>query len=408
MWGKIVGTVAIVIVLATGLILGAVFPAPSGIITLSILGGGLLILTLLSAITMWRHPYHQWGWLANFWNPNKLFGGAVLGDVANMVGVFAGMGATRLFAAEAWWWIGQEAAVLALVVGLSLLWRSFWERRYLIRKYGIMESSWREYMNRWTEEDRELLDSAEGSRVPGLANLVVGIATWASLMLVTDSKRSLVRASGMRVYWFVFALLCLLFFLLMIFALRKQLREYQRRDKVLLVVAALLLVAMVILAALFLWQLEELFPSTPAVSNAGAAVGIVGVIFWALAELWNWALITRQWRLNFPAISIPDYLSWQKSLWQVIAASVTIAYLAAGIAGKDKEIVFQVLFILGATWGIGGTITGICGALTKRYTEGRPQQQPAAAHQRGSVQGAARARRGSAGAGDGSIELVEL
>jgi len=182
-------------------------------IALAIVAGVFFLFSFATLLTSWgvtnQTAFVRWintlladahgRWL-RIWNPRKAYGGAILGDMANTIGVFAGMGASRLFDSAVWWWIGQLAVVFALVVGVSLLWRTFRERRPSL----------------YLAADRaDKVKDANSKKYAALINYMVGVATWLSIMLITQSNANEVRREDLRILWLVFSGL-LIFYLIIL------------------------------------------------------------------------------------------------------------------------------------------------------------------------------------------------
>ena len=88
---------------------------------------GLYMLLLFCAYrsALWGgHKGAFWGGLREFWNPKKTFGGGAFGDFANMTGVLSTIALGVSNDDKSWFWMGQFAAFLAALVGLSLVERS--------------------------------------------------------------------------------------------------------------------------------------------------------------------------------------------------------------------------------------------------------------------------------------------
>ena len=368
-WKRVVLFAVLAAVIAL-IIVGAVyFPFP----LLVILGVVFLFSTLVIAIAAERAPdridalgTHS----KQVWNPRKAFGGSIFGDVANTVGVLAGMGASRLFAPAAWWWLGHVGALLALVVALSLLWRGFMEKKRQRSQNPLIDAAPDE---NYAEADRR--------KYFGVLNLVVGFATWLSLMLITTGNANEVRRGDIRLLWFIFSL-AFLFYLLSVtvYAARSGMDPTRRRAKGdigILIVYWLLFVALVIMAALINFRLD-LFPQSFTTATAGAVVGLIGVLAWIIAEGANWGLLSFQfYEDQIIAVKALDYLVWEKNLWQVIGGLTTMIFLSAVLAdgvnsrpesaGLQSQDAIRIIFIVGATLSLIGALRGILSGILNRF-----------------------------------------
>jgi MFS family permease len=353
--GLLLGVTAVIAFIVSGAVY---FPFPM----LIVVGVALLLATLATVLRVdWVDDQSR-----RIWNPRKAFGGAIFGDVANTIGVVAGMGASRLFAPAAWWWLGQVGALLALMVGLSLLWRGFMEKKRLKTLHQSLD-------NAPADKKKE----AASRKWFGLLNLIVGFATWLSLMLITTSNASEVQRGDIRVLWFIYALLFLVFLIFITVYYGRANLPADGWDRFMLVVFWLLFVALVIMAALINFRLD-LFPQSFTTATVGAVVGLVGVLAWIIAEGANWGLLSFQfYEDQIIAVKALDYLVWEKNLWQVIGGLTTMIFLSAVLAdgvnsrpesaGLQSQDAIRIIFIVGATLSLIGALRGILSGILNRF-----------------------------------------
>lgn len=350
------------LLVATFVILGANFFPFWMLLVLAILLVLLMGIALLNALVGQGSLLGNWiatvsTTIAQSWNPRKMYSGTIFGDLANSLGVIAGMGASRIFVADVWWWIGHVAALFAFAVGLSLLWRSFDETP------NVMES--------------------HKKKIIGLFNLIVGAATWLSLMLITTGNATLVRRLDIRILWLV--LFGIVFVILIGITVKFQIVDRplvsakKARTNGLVVAAYWLVIVAVLTIAIILVVDVNLIVSSRATDVAGPVVGIFGILFWIGAELESWISSTR--KINEQGIngaSVLDYLIWEKNSWEILGGLTTIIFLSAVVAdaangteaakGLQSTELYRIIFFIGAIMALFGTLRGILSGILNRHT----------------------------------------
>jgi hypothetical protein len=312
---------------------------------------GAIIVPIL-AVHAVRHggyaPFLHWHLL------DKGLGGSAFADIANMVGVFAGIGAYRLVSGnptlvKAWWWIGQFGAFLAAVVSLSLLWR-------------------------WVHPPAgSPADTQKLQKFPALFNWVVATGTIVSLYSPNNDNRSFVKldeagANGApaAIYWLV--LLGLLVIALAAMLIYRRKRFFEDWQAVLVSAAFMLItIAAAITVGIAIWKAY----GTDDWSVAGTVIGMIAVTAWITGELINFIFVTRDWKPVNNYIKVVEYLDWEKNLWEVVGGLGTILFIAGNTWRKtDWQTMNDYLFIIAASLGFLGTLRGILrGVLKQMYQE---------------------------------------
>ncbi|MEM7112374.1 MAG: hypothetical protein AAF614_08070, partial [Chloroflexota bacterium] len=324
---------AVIVILVIG---GIYFP----FILLTIVTGLLFLFSFATLATSWT-------WLASklnvarstllkVWNPRKAYGGAIFGDLANAVGIFAGMGATRLLSSAVWWWIGQIAVVLALAVGLSLLWRSFFER---VKNEAGLAAQENNIMGlaevaRLRRAWKAGFDKANRAKRTAVLGYFVGTMTWFSLMLMQSGNVNQVEDTRLRWLWvaIVVLLFAYLLFLTIYYVRNDALRnagQTRRGDIFVLVCFWIATLAIMVFTIILRVDVSLIAPS-PATEISSTVIGIVGIVLWIVAEGESWLTLSLQWnKEGFDSVEALDYLVWEKNLWEMAGGLTTIVFLRA-------------------------------------------------------------------------------
>jgi hypothetical protein len=333
---------------------------------------GLLVIFSIGSIFFANRLDNLERSLRTVWNPRKAFSGAIFGDIANTLGVLAGMGASRVFSDQSWfWWVGQMGGLLAMSVGLSLLWRGTREKKNLFEQHNDIVHI-------------PAADLAKVNRYKffALFNFVVGFATWLSLMLITPGNQALVRQDPIRWFWFVFSFLLLLYMVPTFVTFIRNPDNFNAADVAILLTLVALVVTLIILSAVILFNIQSIPPGKTTII-AGVIASIIGICFWLAAEAYNWVVLTFQWNTDgVETFSALDYMVWEKNIWEVIGAVTTIVFLSAVLADAIHDRVsasgvqamqgFEIVFIVGATLGFIGTSRGIISGILNRFQNGHP------------------------------------
>jgi hypothetical protein len=340
-----------------GLILQVVLVADDG----SALGIATYVLALLGAIVLWwRIGPWLWGELKEKqvpapsplprWNPEKGFSGQIFGDSANFIAVAAGIGSFNILSFNrGLWLLGLLSGFLALAVGLSLHYRwiaGMGPARG--KKYG------EDPADRWIT-----ISSALVGMTTILAGLVpkqetVGLiwpyVGWASASILT----------AVGVFW---AWRCL-----------RRFRTAVRIGILWLVITCMVLV--VCLGVIIWFSVTSKVGEPPdGFKHVGNALGLLAILFWIVAELFNtWTVTDDFMKGNVP--SLTSYLSWEKSVWQIIGALIFMVYSA--LIALDPTLQnepIKALFYYGVGLAGIGTIRGIIGGIINQM--GKPAPIPA-------------------------------
>lgn len=359
-------------------------------ILLTLISGLLFLFSFATLATSWTWMVEKLNIIESrflqIWNPRKAYGGAIFGDLANAIGVFAGMGATRLLSDAAWWWIGQVAVVLALAVGLSLLWRSFHERvENSLGLLGFLEDDslfWDGAARRTARESA--FKKANGAKYAAAFNYLVGTATWFSLMLITSNNVNEVRREDIRWLWVAIAALILLYliFLTGYFLRKDELRgKPETRAGDIFVLICIWLATIAIITITIILRVDvELIVASGVTEISGIVIGIFGILLWIVSEGQSWLTLSLQWnKEGFDSVVALDYLVWEKNLWEIAGGLTTIVFLSAVLsdaingrsstAGLQSVDTYRILFIVGATLGLFGTLRGILSGILNRFKE---------------------------------------
>lgn len=354
-----------VFAIATGMVALASAANIYGIITLGVI---LLLSPLLLLIPKVRQFF------AGIWNPLKGFSGSIFGDVANMVGVLAGIGGAKIFPGSSIYWLGHAGAFLAFLVGASSLF--LWSYGYATRQLELSE--------------QDFFDNIKGLWLPGLLNLIVAEAVMLSLLIPVMDNNVHVADTGIPIFWTVifslFILLILISFislgLIRTFMTRVRLRFLWPNAILILV----MITNIVVIWAMFVpWSQDAYFPVWE--KRFAFIVGIIGAIAWIVAEGASWIDLTKEWyqegaarwkvdnsELTGTDFHILKYLTWEKNLWQILGGFGLIVYLSADFAEIAQTVFTEIqikvwvfIFLLGAMFSFVGTIRGILNGVMNRF-----------------------------------------
>jgi hypothetical protein len=326
------------------------------------LGIAISVLAIVgAAVSWWRIRRWLWDelWEAKGrpapppfprWNPEKGFSGQIFGDSANFIAVAAGIGSFNILSFNrGLWLLGLLSGFLALAVGLSLHYRwiaGMGPARG--KKYG------EDPADRWIT-----ISSALVGMTTILAGLVpkqetVGLiwpyVGWASASILT----------AVGVFW---AWRCL-----------RRFRTAVRIGILWLVITCMVLV--VCLGVIIWFSVTSKVGEPPdGFKHVGNALGLLAILFWIVAELFNtWTVTDDFMKGNVP--SLTSYLSWEKSVWQIIGALIFMVYSA--LIALDPTLQnepIKALFYYGVGLAGIGTIRGIIGGIINQM--GKPAPIPA-------------------------------
>lgn len=401
MWDKIVFLVIVILVVVLGVIIIQI-TAPGFLLIAILIGLFLLLLGLTASALAWKQP----GWpillfllaailavvpglsglhplvapciiaaswialliailvakqnvngylLGDHWHLTKKgLGGTIFADIANMIGVFAGIGAYRLVSddlqlVKAWWWIGQMAAYMAAAVGLSLIWR-----------WGNTPAGGGEGKQKW----------------PGLFNWIVAAGTIVSLYAPTESNRLItgletgatndiagVAAGGIWLALLIFLVLVSWYILFI-----RRSRFFEDGKSRFVTIVFLLITIASILAVIFSIIGAR---SSQDWTIPGTIIGILAIFAWIGGEFYNYVGLTLEFKANQTYISVLDYLDWEKNFWEIVGGLGTILFLIGNNFFKETfGNTNDILFYVAATLGFLGTLRGVLrGILKQIYTD---------------------------------------
>jgi hypothetical protein len=305
--------------------------------------------------------------LGEHWHiTQKGLGGSIFGDVANMIGVLTGVGAYRLVAGDphlirSWWWIGQMAAFLAGVVGLSLLWR------WAISNPGggEGEQKWPALFN-WAVAAGTLLSLY----APTPANYpLAGITEQTNAALACEGIPGCLVAFndslGVNAGWTWLApmiILVLVSVAVVIVGFRRG--RFQSTGKGIFVIVVFIAITIATIITVVFAILGA--RSRADWTNFGAVIGILAVLAWISGEFFNYVKLTAEWRGNDTYISVLDYLDWEKNFWEIVGGIGTILFVAGNTWRPDWQPTNDMMFIVAAALGFLGTMRGILRGVLKR------------------------------------------
>lgn len=269
---------------------------------------------------------HGWNW------KEKMYGGAIAGDLTSFVGVVAVINAHRAVDGDGWWWLAMFGGFLAFIVGASQLWR-------------------------WIKLDEN------DQIVPMLLNLVVGITTAMSLFADPPSDLGYERWIVLSV-WYAYLLGLGIFFIALIVSdnLRARLnceKTFTTRQRVSWAIFLFFLIFGT-LGTLIGFPLSGFDNEI-----ASLIIGAIGVAAWTLAELFSALRRVGRWAYNYEDwTNLVYYLEWEKNWWEAVAgyailihAGADITYISRGWGDLPAE--YDIVFLLGVSFGLFGTLRGI-------------------------------------------------
>lgn len=374
-WGKPtfwkqLGLFLFIFGLTTGII---ALISTTGIIGISIVGGLLFLSPLLLLFGAVRQFFK------GIWNPLKGFSGSIFGDMANMIGVLAGIGGAKLFPDSAIYWLGHAGAYMAFLVGVSSI--SLWSFGYAYRNIFSDEDD--------DEEDEyKFFRDIKGLWLPGLLNLLVAQATFLALFIPIKTNQMQVSDNGIAIFWTVmFGVVLLAFLIFIIFTGVGSFGNSEIRFRFVIpnIILGLLIITNIVLVwVLFVpWSRDTYFPNWELLF--AFIVGIIGAAAWIVAEGASLIDLTKEWfqegavmrregDLTGTSFHVLKYLTWEKNLWQILGGLGLIIYLSTDYAGISQTI-FTVLgiklwifiFLLGAMFSFVGTVRGILSGIMSRF-----------------------------------------
>lgn len=269
--------------------------------------------------------------LLGLWNWDKALSGAALADLANSVGVLAGIGGHIILSqAAGWWWIGQLGTLLALIVGYS-----FWQR--------------------WLVEGQSETPEA------GMLNTTVGVFTLLALMAPVSLNPAFLHGwHATEWFWIIF-----LGLLTAIIPTALILTRFNQHHTVHLdwprVLSSLLLLIWVggAFTAMLLFQWY-----TPPEALV-FWFGLIAAFAWLLAELISLGRLAKAW-YDRGDINVVNYMTFEKNLWQVTGALVIIVYLITKQVGDVSAFGWTLVFAIGASFAGFGTLRGVVTSLVNR------------------------------------------
>ncbi len=380
------------LVFAGGIVASGFWPL---IIPIIVTAGALLLLGLiLKARAGEGHLL-----FGNWHLKEKGLGGSIFGDIANMLGVFAGIGAYRLVSGnpsltKTWWWIGQFGAFLAAIVSISLLWR--WANTPDLPN-GQLNTNSSEYKQKWPALFNWAVaaftiislyaPTTSNYPLPGLTEQTFASLVCPGTQVVAGSPPECYVALNDNlgvvagVWWlFLLSLLAISSFIMIGVGIKRGRFWHDHEDRA----------ASVLHISITLGAIGAVIAAIINAKNAsywgdwGTGLGIVGVVAWIGGEFYNYIKLTQEWQSNDTFISLLDYLDWEKNFWEFVGGMGTILFLIGLIIISKQSGSFNwesfkqlndVMFIVAAALGFLGTLRGILRGIMKRMNPRDPSTQ---------------------------------
>ena len=282
------------------------------------------------------------------WNVKKGLSGMIFGDSTNFIAVAAGIGSFNILSFNrGLWLLGLLSGFLALAVGLSLHQR--WVGQ--IEEYGKAPA------DRWITISSELV---------GLTTILAGLVPKPETVDLIWPYVGIASAIMLMVVGFFWAW--------------RWIRHFRGQDRIGILWLVITCVALVVCLGFIIgFTFTSKAGEPPGVyRDIGNGLGLAAIFFWIVAELFNTWTVTDDFMKGNAPQKITDYLSWEKSVWQIIGALIFMVYSASiALNPTLQNEPIKALFYYGVGLAGIGTIRGIIGGIINQMRK-RTGQVPAA------------------------------
>jgi hypothetical protein len=114
--------------------------------------------------------------------------------------------------------------------------------------------------------------------------------------------------------------------------------------------------------------------------HVGNVLGLLAILCWIVAELFNTWRVTDGFMKGIVP-SLTDYLSWEKSVWQIIGALIFMVYSALiALNPSIQDEPTKALFYYGVGLAGIGTIRGIIGGIINQMGKRKQEKEALVKH----------------------------